>query len=756
MIIDLFHNKLVKDTVTDAFVDSFNSLLVPMITDKYGDTVEAITMYEDYLGDDLLFEGAWHYPLSVKLKGEDAIILWVKWPVSKKTFRNNVPYAYVGKETVDFSFADYVPDEFAAKLQGRAIDYDRKAIKISVEAVTDDPMILVGKYSQTFVDELARQITKDISTTLGVDGFENTTMELQLVFAPGTYLEHTSEKVTYRRLLLVEKNCQARDFWVKWTRLDGEGALRMSDHANAQNVEFRIGEDASQKIREKEYRFLAGANPNKYQAAMGKKTVTEWRDIIKRAIKREELVKVATESELVSHANDLLNAFSAIQNAKKSNTEIEKHVPIVESTTVVKDKYDVVAALSQQLNNPITETVTDPDDTNDDIAALVRATLGNTGFVKAEEKASDFTAEVEETEEVEEITESAEELDTSDVTEDEVNDVTTEVVEPVFAPITNAADVFALVDEDDTAFGFAEADDDGEGEEFAMGEVTFEEYERTVAKANTQTTTVVDNEALIREKEAQLRLEQETEARLKAERESEMLRLEREKLIRENARLTQLAKEEEERRIREEEARKREEEERQKQLAIQKAEEERIRLELEERKRREEMERYRFAETARMAVEEQKRIEAERQAKIEREKQEALARESERLRLEEERRREEARQREEAARKLAEEERQRREAEAAKSRVLMVQKNVNLVFRNSFDPNIMHTIKQIIVDTITSLDKSDVDISIHATQGDYNLIVLQIKLPSDEIDLLVNIGKAIGNARIGVIKVSIE
>ena len=151
MIIDLLHNKIVKDTITDAFAASVNDVLVPMLTEKYGEEIEAVTMYEDYIADELLFEGEWYYPLSVKLTGEDAIISWIKWPVSKKTFRNNIPYAYIGKESVEFSFAGFVPNGFADKLQGRRIDYDRSAIKLRVEAVTDDPLLLVGKYSQTFI-----------------------------------------------------------------------------------------------------------------------------------------------------------------------------------------------------------------------------------------------------------------------------------------------------------------------------------------------------------------------------------------------------------------------------------------------------------------------------------------------------------------------------------------------------------------------------------------------------------------------------
>ena len=57
MIIDLFHNKIVKDTATDKFVESFHSVLVPMLTDKYGDSLEAVMMYEDYLADGMLLEG---------------------------------------------------------------------------------------------------------------------------------------------------------------------------------------------------------------------------------------------------------------------------------------------------------------------------------------------------------------------------------------------------------------------------------------------------------------------------------------------------------------------------------------------------------------------------------------------------------------------------------------------------------------------------------------------------------------------------
>ena len=706
MLIDLFHNKIVKDTATDAFVESFKSVLVPMLEDKYGDALETVMMYEDYLGDDFLFEGEWYYPLSVKLEGEDAIISWIKWPVTKKTFRNNIPYAYIGQGDVEFSFAGFVPSGFADKLQGRRIDYDRKAIKLTVEAVTDDPTLLVGKYSQTFVDELASQITADICRTVGIEGIENSTMELQLVFAPGTYLEHTSENVTYRRLLLTDKGCQARDFWVKWTRLDGAVGYKVSDTVNEQTVCFKIGEDVAQKIREKEYRFLAGANPSKYQAAMGKKTVTEWRDITKRAIKRGDVTKVASVAEIADHAaavsdklRELLGSFGV-------------QAPVEESAPVKDESFDVVAELAKSV-------------------------LGTEE--SEEEFEEEFEVELEEIEEEpEETLEAEEEAEQPE-----------EVIEPEIKSVFD--------------FDFGSLDAEPEEEVFSMGEITFEEYESTVAEPKEAAPTVVDEEAIRREIEARLRLEYETEARQRAEREAERLRLEHERLREENERLTKLAKEAEARRIAEEEARRQEEEarrlaeeQRQRELEEKRAEEERIRAELEAKMRLEAEERARIAEAARMAVEEQKRLEAERAAKEERERREVLEREAERLRREEEARRlEEQRRREEQLRR-EEEERRRKEEEAARARVAIVTKQAKLLFRYSVDLNVIKRIKEVVETVLVDNKKEKLNIHIKAYPQDQNSIALEIKLPQNEMDLLVSMMKALGGASLGITKIILE
>ena len=752
MMIDLFHNKIVKDTATDAFVDSFTRVLVPMLEDKYGDALERVTMYEDYLADGFTYEGEWYYPLSVKLAGEPTFTSWVKWPVTKKTFRNSIPYAYVGEGDIEFSFAGFLPAGFAEKLTGRAIDYDREAIKLTVEAATDDVTLLVGKYSQTFVDELARQITTELCRAASVKDLGTSTMELQLVFAPGTYLEHTSESVTYRRLLLVDKGCQARDFWVKWTRLDGKGGYRVSDTVSAATVKFEVGEDVKQKTREKEYRFLAGANPDKYQSAMGKKTVTEWRDIIKRAVKRGELTKV---EPVVAGPSIPVMEHKPAPTLESIDNRIQDDMS--EQLRALLDSFGVSTAAA--------EPEEEPDNSYDDVAALARSVLGQSAPVEAEETVETDGAPFDMDELTEEPADDEEEFEVELELEDgedeeepfgidepaedgEAVDESLEADEPVAEEPRLEKIVhfnFDAIEEE-----IIEPEEETEEEFFTMGEEDAEE-ESLMAEPKP-----LDEAAIRREIEEKLRREYEAEARARAEREAEALRLEHERLREENERLARLAREAEEQRLREEEARRLAEEERLRQLEEKRLEEERQRAELEAKMRLEAEERARIAEAARMAVEEQKRLEAERAAKAERQRQEELAREVEMARqaeaarkLEEERRLMDERRREE-------EERRRRQEEAAKARPTLITKQAKIMFRYSVDVNVLKRIKEVIEKTLVDNDKQTLNIHIKAYPVDSSSISLEIKLPDTEMELLVSMMKALGGASLGITKIILE
>ncbi len=312
MTLDLLHNKIIKETLTESFEKSVNDNLVPKLYALYGTSLEGVQFYEDYINDDFIKDGYWYYPLTVIIGGIHAV-LWIKWDISVSAdFEDGVPYAYVGNGGIDFLLADDVPIAFKNSLEGRSNYFEGGYVKFGVSTDAPSPKILAGKYSQTFVDEMNRQISSAIGRACGVKGLPESSIELDIVFAPNTYMEHTSENVTYRRLLISSKGCTARDFWIKWTRKNSSVAFSVNDNVTADDIVFEIGEDVPQKIREKEYRFLVYGNSDKYRVAMGRKNVTEWRELIKRSVKRGELFKITDELEENAHVAAVSDKLSEI------------------------------------------------------------------------------------------------------------------------------------------------------------------------------------------------------------------------------------------------------------------------------------------------------------------------------------------------------------------------------------------------------------------------------------------------------------
>lgn len=305
MNIDLFHNKIVKDNMSDAFKSCVYSELLPLLDDKYGTTLLGIQMYEDYLDCSFVAEGEFYYPLTLVFE-DGARREWIKWNIiGKRRFAGGIPFAYLSDEPIGFALAESVPDGFEEKIKDRAAYFEGGKVSLKIDAPTSDKTLLVGKYSQTFIDEMTRQLTAVIEDTFAVSGLSESGVELLVVFAPGTYMEHRQDNVTYRRLLISARACAARDFWIKWTRLDGETPYTASDSVTAERIRFELGEDVPQKIREKEYRFLVRSSPEKFQSAMGRRNITEWRDMIKRVIKRGELQKLDTVKEDEERAGEL-------------------------------------------------------------------------------------------------------------------------------------------------------------------------------------------------------------------------------------------------------------------------------------------------------------------------------------------------------------------------------------------------------------------------------------------------------------------
>ena len=193
---------------------------------------------------------------------------------------------------------------------------NENCIPLRIEAVDSEIGKVVCKYPPSFMNELARQITLEIENSLGIEGIAQSSVELIMAFASNTYLEHISENVTYRRLQLLDAVSAPRDFWVKWTRLAAD-----IEEYSSENIRFELGEDVDQKIREREYRYLLVSGKDGYHNSMGRKKVTEWREVIKRAVKRGEISKLEKDFELAPETLELEARIADLLGKKISPAE---------------------------------------------------------------------------------------------------------------------------------------------------------------------------------------------------------------------------------------------------------------------------------------------------------------------------------------------------------------------------------------------------------------------------------------------------
>ena len=363
MRLDLTHNKIVSDTVTEGFLASVEEVLVPLVNETLSGVV-VLQMYEDYLKEQFLKDGRWFYPFSA-LSPDGVKTVWASWSVDKKRFRAKIPYSFVGEGTVDFRIEEDVPAEFSAKLDGRSIYADSSSVTLKIFSPAVDPTFLAGRYSQTFVDEMARQLTNRISSVFGVTGLADSVISLELIFAPDTYMEHTSENVTYRRLRLADRTSAPRDLWVKWTRTDAGLAYSVSDVPVSGTVVFELAEDVPEKIKEKEYRYLLKTDAGKFKSALTRKNITEWRELVKRAIKRGELVKDA--------------AFAlTVESLEQKPAEVQRPISVSEEIPTVKNTEDDelmkllagvaagIPAYTEEISAPETQTVKSADSSLED------------------------------------------------------------------------------------------------------------------------------------------------------------------------------------------------------------------------------------------------------------------------------------------------------------------------------------------------------------------------------------------------------
>ncbi len=494
MKLDFYHNKIVADVISEEFEICFQRELVPLLSAKYGE-IETVQMYEDYIADNLLIGEHWYYPLTVVM-GNEIKTQWIRWEINKTDFDDGLPYAFSGSGSVGFELCD-APRELEERIAGRSRYYAGGSVGVRIEIVKGDTYRLSGRYSQTFIDEMARQLTPAIEAATGVTGIADSSVELVMVFASGTYMEHISENVTYRRLMLVDKVSAPRDFWIKWTRLDGAVAHPVSAHVSAENILFELGEDVEQKIRQIEYKYLLHSSGEKYHNSMGRKKVTEWRDVIKRAARRGELSKIETDYELVPETLELEERIADLLGKKTAErSEPPKaDIPYISEDKPESDEYAramekarmvVEGSQNDESDEPTLEEITDeiPDyeplvlgDESDNDEPTVEFEYEDGEDDREELDFDEEAAEADEedaAEETDDIPDDGEELDIfSDVEEEDEPDIFTEVacdeepdeVDEELVIDETPAEEFAIDETSDEEFMIEETDLDSEAEE---------------------------------------------------------------------------------------------------------------------------------------------------------------------------------------------------------------------------------------------------------------------------------------------------
>ena len=805
MIIDLLHNQIVSNTITDGFKRSVEANLVPALAEIYGDSMLGVQMYEDHLADDFLLDGVFYYPMTVVLE-EKQVTHWVSWPVNADSFTDLIPYAYSGNEEIIFNLSPAVPAFVSTTIIGRSIYCEGGLIKINVHSTSPSPTFLAGKYSQTFIDEMARQLTAQISEKMSVEGLSESGLALELEFAPVTFMEHNSENVTYRRLLLTDGASAPRDFWVKWINHRKDTPYTVSDHPVSDEIEFLIGEGVPQKIREREYRHLVRTNDDKYQKSIGKRNITEWRELIKRAVKRGRLTQVIRPAHIdedvvlvnaalasvaglssadvvsasVDYENDLRNQDIANELAKAAGIAVDQYIDDPdEEVSRVEDDYDLNKELMELIahnkealgshaeeaeedaedieyeqleieevieEEPEIEEETEEEELEVELVELPEEELDEEDFDEEDFDEEDFDEEDEldeedfdeedlEEEELEELLKSIEEEQEEDLDEElEVENLEDEPEEEIELELVEEEEEIEEIEENTAKVSENVVDSGDDSDELIAS------LEKFKSDISTQIKKTIDS---------RIKFEYEKRARSSAEAEIAELRRKQEQLIIENRRLEAQAKKEYEERRRISEQRK--------------LENDRLRAEIAAKAKAEAIEKERLVESARSAIEEKHRLERERLA-------EERRRIEDERRLAEDRAKAEAEARVQAERALEAERIRAAQAAAAHNQpaeqeapvdkyadYTYIAKNVKLLFRHVVDYNVTVEIQKILVKTLEANDKSDLHIRVRATVPDNNSVLLEfVEFPEQEMDLLCEIIKALGNSGIGIAKAVLE
>ncbi len=714
MRINLLYNKIVADTASEAFVESFNQIALPKLQEKFPG-VDEVIIYEDYLSDGLFANGNFYCPLTLVKEGR-IFCAFASWRCDSKRFENSIPYAYLGKELLNIEISDSAPETVEEKLKGRVPFFAENAIKLSVAANAPTKTFLSGKYSQSFVDVMRENLTRALEIEFNVEGIKDSSLEITLMFAPESFMEHVLDNVSYRRVLISASGCAPRDLWIKWTRLDGKGTYTVSNHVKKSEIIFELCDEVPEKIREREYRYLLKTEGlSAYKAAMSRKNFTEWRELIKRVIKRGEVVELADYNEEKDGEKVLSETYApektpelqteplamgAPEQSSELSLEYSREADLT-AETEKEDGFDSEISLKLQsvlesynIDSDSPEEPDEEEEINPDLTELLRALISGG-------KEADVVSE--------------EELSSEDAEEDELPpfDIEEAYNEEEEMTLPEAEEAEEIEEDEVTEESEEEEPDEAEPE----AQASFSENEYVSSNPVYQIDDGTCNDMSEKENEI-LSLKERNEELSQKLSEAEA----------EKARLLELVSGYEKK--------------------IEEARRERATLieNLDAAKRREERERERLAEAAKLAIAE--RSEAEKPVCSEEISQDSSVEEKSPI-VESAPALQEAAQTEEHAHEPLE--------TIKNEPVRYVSKVAEISFRHPVDPNITKRIQDIIVTTVKYMGKENVYMKIKATIPDNYMVRLEfVKIPENESELLSDIIRVLGHSRLGITKVLLD
>lgn len=707
---NLLYNKIVAETASESFVESFNKIALPKLLEKFP-YADEVVIYEDYLSDSLMANGNFYCPLTLIEKGCFSRV-FASWRCDAKRFESSIPYAYLGKEPLNIEISDNAPETIEEKLKGRVPFFAKNSIKLSIEAAAPSNTFLSGRYSQTFVEFMREGLTHALEKEFGISGIADSTLEIALVFLPETFMEHVVDNVSYRRVLLSASACSKRDLWIKWTRLDGKGTYTVSSRVSEGEVLFELCDVVPDKIREREYRYLIRtAGHGEYKNAMSRKNFTEWRELVKRVIKRGEVVELSPFDKPIENVNTVPESTNIPQKFVELPAEPPRELASEMPKAAEPEKEDAFdSEISLKLQSVLEgynvnlpeESEEEEEEINPDITELLRALISGNGEENGTTGEDLLPKEKENGDEVPpfDIEEDLGEDSDEEPCEKSEESYSEQTEEAAFEEGLASEEIEEMVNEVESEEAYEESSYEQAFSSnppiFTLGETYDELSEREI---EIESLKQVNEELSQKLKEAEAEKERLSELVASYEKKIEESRRERATLI-EN---------------------------------------------LDAAKRREERERDRLAEAARLAIlqkgDEDKPVYSEEaeSAKVKEPVLKAVPLPAE-----------EAPKEESSPLKA--------ESEPEKSvPARYVSKVADISFRHPVDPNITKRIQDIIVTTVKYFGKENVYMKIKATIPDNYMVRLEfVKIPESESELLADIIRVLGHSKLGITKVLLE